>query len=110
MLCQKEGVSTVICVFFQAEDGIRDYKVTGVQTCALPIWDRGCVGIISERRDRKPAGLFHADAKTPAKPAKKTDEPTTTTLRVCCFPIGIMQRLQGRFHGTRRSPGGCPTT
>src|SRR5688500_20282540 len=26
-------------VFFQAEDGIRDYKVTGVQTCALPISD-----------------------------------------------------------------------
>src|SRR5688500_19093766 len=26
------------CIFFfQAEDGIRDYKVTGVQTCALPI-------------------------------------------------------------------------
>src|SRR5256885_7262006 len=25
--------------FFQAEDGIRDYKVTGVQTCALPIWN-----------------------------------------------------------------------
>src|SRR5688500_20163189 len=23
--------------FFRAEDGIRDYKVTGVQTCALPI-------------------------------------------------------------------------
>jgi len=23
--------------FFQAEDGIRDYKVTGVKTCALPI-------------------------------------------------------------------------
>ena len=29
----------VLCFvfFFQAEDGIRDYKVTGVQTCALPI-------------------------------------------------------------------------
>src|SRR5256885_1683086 len=26
--------------FFQAEDGIRDYKVTGVQTCALPISHR----------------------------------------------------------------------
>src|SRR5256885_3717484 len=26
--------------FFQAEDGIRDYKVTGVQTCALPISGR----------------------------------------------------------------------
>src|SRR5690606_41195664 len=29
--------------FFQAEDGIRDFHVTGVQTCALPIWsDRAC--------------------------------------------------------------------
>src|SRR5688500_20199437 len=28
------------CFFFQAEDGIRDYKVTGVQTCALPIFHR----------------------------------------------------------------------
>src|SRR5262249_56871202 len=26
--------------FFQAEDGIRDWSVTGVQTCALPIWRR----------------------------------------------------------------------
>src|SRR2546425_5596901 len=26
--------------FFQAEDGIRDKLVTGVQTCALPIWIR----------------------------------------------------------------------
>src|SRR5690606_8639775 len=25
------------CFFFQAEDGIRDFPVTGVQTCALPI-------------------------------------------------------------------------
>src|SRR5256885_15345943 len=27
----------IVFFFFQAEDGIRDYKVTGVQTCALPI-------------------------------------------------------------------------
>src|SRR5699024_11967827 len=27
------------CFFFQAEDGIRDRNVTGVQTCALPISD-----------------------------------------------------------------------
>src|SRR3989454_8092648 len=35
-------VSEFICdvFFFQAEDGIRDYKVTGVQTCALPIFSR----------------------------------------------------------------------
>src|SRR5207244_6371200 len=38
---------------FQAEDGIRDDLVTGVQTCALPIWsvsDRGLGIPASERR------------------------------------------------------------
>src|SRR5690625_7247364 len=30
----------VDCFFFQAEDGIRDGHVTGVQTCALPISER----------------------------------------------------------------------
>src|SRR5256885_7540293 len=30
-------ISLELFFFFQAEDGIRDYKVTGVQTCALPI-------------------------------------------------------------------------
>src|SRR5690606_40284427 len=29
--------------FFQAEDGIRDFHVTGVQTCALPISSRSGV-------------------------------------------------------------------
>src|SRR5256885_9937619 len=45
MLCQERLRSggalqvrrALLCFFFQAEDGIRDYKVTGVQTCALPI-------------------------------------------------------------------------
>ena len=33
--------------FFQAEDGIRDIGVTGVQTCALPIsWSR-CLSLTS---------------------------------------------------------------
>src|SRR5256885_9969720 len=33
------GYTSAVCLFFfQAEDGIRDYRVTGVQTCALPIW------------------------------------------------------------------------
>src|SRR5882762_10769902 len=30
--------SLFFCFFFQAEDGIRDSSVTGVQTCALPIY------------------------------------------------------------------------
>src|SRR5947207_3728038 len=36
--CVKFGSMLVcLCFFFQAEDGIRDHCVTGVQTCALPI-------------------------------------------------------------------------
>src|SRR5690606_39824327 len=39
--------TAIIFFFFQAEDGIRDFHVTGVQTCALPICcngRRGCSG------------------------------------------------------------------
>src|SRR5690349_24193585 len=32
---------SVFLFFFQAEDGIRDLYVTGVQTCALPISGKG---------------------------------------------------------------------
>src|SRR3989441_8246443 len=32
-------MARVVFFFFQAEDGIRDKLVTGVQTCALPISD-----------------------------------------------------------------------
>src|SRR6266404_3324386 len=35
---------TLLFFFFQAEDGIRDKLVTGVQTCALPIFTKGLVG------------------------------------------------------------------
>src|SRR6267154_4897223 len=38
--------------FFQAEDGIRDGRVTGVQTCALPIWTGSArVDLSFDRRD-----------------------------------------------------------
>src|SRR2546429_6815637 len=36
----KPRVECFFFFFFQAEDGIRDVAVTGVQTCALPIFDR----------------------------------------------------------------------
>src|SRR3712207_1952321 len=38
----KNGTSLISFFFFQAEDGIRDIGVTGVQTCALPISRRTC--------------------------------------------------------------------
>src|SRR5579862_10068555 len=36
-MCNCRSVVKVFVFFFQAEDGIRDGTVTGVQTCALPI-------------------------------------------------------------------------
>src|SRR2546430_16164287 len=40
--------------FFQAEDGIRDLTVTGVQTCALPIWTRDGAPIPVRRDQPRP--------------------------------------------------------
>src|SRR5207248_8959620 len=43
---RRGGVGVGVSFFFQAEDGIRDRTVTGVQTCALPIlrsWWRSSV-------------------------------------------------------------------
>src|SRR5262249_58418258 len=46
--------SVWLCVFFfQAEDGIRDWSVTGVQTCALPISARAQLGKLA--RGTEPA-------------------------------------------------------
>src|SRR5205807_3840479 len=70
--------------FFQAEDGIRDYKVTGVQTCALPISSAYCFmapysAIIRSRRDgirsatatilNPPASLYPFACCPPGQPA-----------------------------------------
>src|SRR2546429_3872536 len=49
--------------FFQAEDGIRDVAVTGVQTCALPIY-------VERRR-----GVRSADPGGDVGTARGTDEP-----------------------------------
>src|SRR2546427_5865939 len=43
--CGCIDVRTCVFFFFQAEDGIRDLTVTGVQTCALPIYLRARGGL-----------------------------------------------------------------
>src|SRR5205807_7146897 len=44
---------------FQAEDGIRDYKVTGVQTCALPIFGHEeAKRVVRDAYANDPGGLF----------------------------------------------------
>src|SRR5256885_8711470 len=50
--------------FFQAEDGIRDYKVTGVQTCALPISRTTGIG-----------SLPHTDVRAAMREAFRVDVP-----------------------------------
>src|SRR5205823_11765092 len=54
--------------FFQAEDGIRDKLVTGVQTCALPIYRQegaGAEGVA--QRDADAAGGDIVDDGAPGK-------------------------------------------
>src|SRR6266704_2513398 len=62
--------------FFQAEDGIRDRNVTGVQTCALPI---------SPRRPRSgwlgPCGVEHTSLPFPAPATRRTWKPTWRRVR-----------------------------
>src|SRR5258708_16727724 len=49
----------VCCFFFQAEDGIRDDLVTGVQTCALPISALGVTRLLEAIRLAHPAARFY---------------------------------------------------
>src|SRR5690349_23574738 len=48
------------CFFFQAEDGIRDLYVAGVQTCALPISRERLGGIRVGDREAAHAGARRA--------------------------------------------------
>src|SRR6266446_8594583 len=56
--------------FFQAEDGIRDYKVTGVQTCALPIFG-GCRSgrCVGDLRSPTASGLQRSGSVSARQPA-----------------------------------------
>src|SRR5215208_5635184 len=61
-LCQQRGAATATAragagpFFFQAEDGIRDGHVTGVQTCARPISGRRAAGAALRRSGQHAGG------------------------------------------------------
>src|SRR2546429_4720611 len=85
-----------MCFFFQAEDGIRDVAVTGVQTCALPISPgRSAIALIrlSGRGAFDVAARalhpFHPDHPRPARRVRvvhpATGEPVDDAL-AACFP------------------------
>src|SRR5690606_40534452 len=65
--------SMVSLFFFQAEDGIRDFHVTGVQTCALPISLTGTVGLASNVV--RTYSRFPADVPLPIGDVARTGEP-----------------------------------
>src|SRR5256886_13716829 len=79
-------------LFFQAEDGIRDLTVTGVQTCALPIyWAK-----LTETGDRAELTFLPDDSELWGKLDARRD---TCTGKNCpsfspCFVTGMHQHAQ----------------
>src|SRR5258708_23981406 len=68
--------------FFQAEDGIRDDLVTGVQTCALPIFRRWPLpsATVASPADRAMTDMDDALTLDNLKTLKATDEAGNLTL------------------------------
>src|SRR2546427_5060687 len=62
---ETEHISALL-FFFQAEDGIRDLTVTGVQTCALPIWrPRSATASALGKTPRTTSGLTRRSRSRP---------------------------------------------
>src|SRR5205807_6291622 len=78
MIRKKETLLIIfIFFFFQAEDGIRDYKVTGVQTCALPIYCQekaDSSGRSTERHDSASCCRQEFDYAGADAPARQRDQ------------------------------------
>src|SRR5439155_463329 len=66
-----ENAVSISFFFFQAEDGIRDGHVTGVQTCALPI---SMTDISSSGRRRSPLGGAAKEPRTKERTRSGKDE------------------------------------
>src|SRR2546430_10217213 len=81
--------SCLFCFFFQAEDGIRDLTVTGVQTCALPIL----------QRSRDPGGS--AENSRAVKIAIRIHRHTTPGI----VPIGPVEGGEGGDRSEERRVG-----
>src|SRR2546430_9623523 len=78
MMLMLPAQGSYVLFFFQAEDGIRDLTVTGVQTCALPICTRFLGVYIAVSRSRRASGTF--DIPTVASPLPWAVRPVSRTL------------------------------
>src|SRR5256885_9535102 len=75
--------------FFQAEDGIRDYKVTGVQTCALPISTTRSKTVIDGPRNSS-TGVPMTTTTLVARPTIAASEDSSSR------PLGSTERSSSR--------------
>src|SRR5438132_202277 len=92
----RAGASPALCslfFFFQAEDGIRDHCVTGVQTCALPICNR-----------RPAASRVTAKSSTP--PVMSDCQFGEMAKRLRALPISAMRSEERRVGKECRSRWG----
>src|SRR5256885_16567969 len=83
---QLSDVGMLRFFFFQAEDGIRDYKVTGVQTCALPICQAGQQAAAREWVHGHGRTPFHEEDRAPAWYCSRS-------ARLSTLPISLRGRL-----------------
>src|SRR5258706_9383247 len=75
--------------FFQAEDGIRDWSVTGVQTCALPIDRKSTRLNSSRRRHTRLVSDWSSDVCSSDRSEEHTSELQSLTNLVCRLLLEI---------------------
>src|SRR5690606_40860270 len=81
-----------------AEDGIRDFHVTGVQTCALPI----CPSEIAAKTAAPPGPMMKAMAW--ALPATPKAVPRRARLTLPAISVLVVGTMAERTAATRRKP------
>src|SRR5690625_7864078 len=87
--------------FFQAEDGIRDGHVTGVQTCALPISQLSCAPTWPPGSRRRAAWA----AVAPGAPAAPAGAPETPHARSEERRVGKECRSRGSPEHEKKKKG-----
>src|SRR6266446_7994691 len=81
--------------FFQAEDGIRDYKVTGVQTCALPISSAP----VLPRRWKWPATVAYGPTGPSAAPTRSEERRVGKECRSRGSPYHYKKKTRSMHEG-----------
>src|SRR2546422_4141397 len=90
----------ILFFFFQAEDGIRDVAVTGVQTCALPISSAGSPGCWIAGRTARLPGPVDALPMAPVPPAAESQK-SATPPNECALAQFLRRFVLVRLEGGR---------